>query len=148
MSWFPQRWRTQRNAIRNANCRIQWIIKSLNACCASGYSWEHACLSVCSHLLSHLPFCRVDGDRLWVQSNDSSTNELFVARSEEQQWLLYNVNMVAWTLYCVCILPNVVHLQSDLLSSVDEQYQIPFRTSNQVRGPAEFKHIIKRRKRN
>jgi len=31
-----QRWRTQRNAIRNANCRIPWVIKSLNAHCASG----------------------------------------------------------------------------------------------------------------
>ena len=50
MSRLSQRWRTQRNAIRNANCRIQWIIKSLNAYCASGYTWEHSCLSVRSHL--------------------------------------------------------------------------------------------------
>ena len=49
MSRFSQRWRTQRNAIRNANCRIQWIIKFLNANCASGYSWKHACFSVCRH---------------------------------------------------------------------------------------------------
>ena len=36
ISWFPQRWRTPRNAICNVNCRIKWIIKSLNAnCCSS-----------------------------------------------------------------------------------------------------------------
>jgi len=28
------RWRTLRNAIRNANCTTQWVIKSLNAYCA------------------------------------------------------------------------------------------------------------------
>ena len=32
--WLPQRWRTPRNAICNVNCRIKWIIKSLNANCA------------------------------------------------------------------------------------------------------------------
>jgi len=35
-TWFPQRWRTQRNAIRNANCRTSWIIKILNAPCDTG----------------------------------------------------------------------------------------------------------------
>ena len=34
ISWFSQRWRTQRNAIRSANCKTQWIIKILNANCA------------------------------------------------------------------------------------------------------------------
>ena len=34
MSWLPQRWRTQRNAIRNTNCKTSWIIKTLNAHCA------------------------------------------------------------------------------------------------------------------
>ena len=60
ISWLSQRWRTQRNAIRNANCRIQWIIKTLNANCASGYPWEHACMSVCWHhsrLLLFLKLC-------------------------------------------------------------------------------------------
>ena len=41
ISWFPQRWRTPRNAIRNANCRIKWVIKSLNAnCCSDRFSWS------------------------------------------------------------------------------------------------------------
>lgn len=46
ISWFSHRWRTQRNAISNVNCRIQWIIESLNAPCAPWFSKEHACLSV------------------------------------------------------------------------------------------------------
>lgn len=45
ISWLVHRWRTQQNAIRSVNCRIQWIIESLNANCASGYSREHVCLS-------------------------------------------------------------------------------------------------------
>ena len=48
ISWLSQRWRTQWNAIRNVNCRIQWIIESLNAYCALWYSGEHACLSTFS----------------------------------------------------------------------------------------------------
>jgi len=31
MSWFPPRWRTRQDALRDANCRIQWIINSSNA---------------------------------------------------------------------------------------------------------------------
>ena len=50
ISWLSHRWRTQRNAIRNVNCRIQWIIESLNAYCALWYSEEHACLSISKHL--------------------------------------------------------------------------------------------------
>jgi len=54
MSWFPHRWRTQRNAIRNANCRIQWIIKPLNAPCASG-TFLGACLLECLLTNPHPP---------------------------------------------------------------------------------------------
>ena len=55
MSWLPHRWRTQRNAIRNANCRIQWIIKTLNASCASGI-FLGACLLECLLTPPH-PWC-------------------------------------------------------------------------------------------
>ena len=41
ISWFSQRWRAQRNAKRNVNCRLQRIIKILNA---NGTS--KACLGV------------------------------------------------------------------------------------------------------
>ena len=46
MSRFPQRWRTQRNAIRHANCRIQWVIKILNASCTA----SAVCLLECLYL--------------------------------------------------------------------------------------------------
>ena len=46
MSWLPQRWRTQRNAIRNAIRMSSRIIKSLNAHCTSGNCWKYASLSV------------------------------------------------------------------------------------------------------
>jgi len=46
ISWLSQRWRTQRNAIRSVNCRIPWIIKSLNAYCTRGFGQEYVCLSV------------------------------------------------------------------------------------------------------
>jgi len=52
MSWLPQRWRTQRNAIRNANCKIQWVIKILNATCTS--LGKYVCWSVCSSQRNHL----------------------------------------------------------------------------------------------
>ena len=45
MSWFPQRWRTQWNAIRHANRRIQWVIKILNAACTSSEVCLLECLS-------------------------------------------------------------------------------------------------------
>ena len=56
ISWLSHRWRTQRNAIRNVNCRIQWIIESLNAHCALWYSGEHACLSISKHLKKKIFF--------------------------------------------------------------------------------------------
>ena len=47
MSRLPQRWRTQRNAIRNTNCKTSWIIKILNAHCAPR-NFLGAYLSECS----------------------------------------------------------------------------------------------------
>ena len=46
MSWLPQRWRTQRNAIRNANCNIQWVIKTLNATCTASAVCLLECLFI------------------------------------------------------------------------------------------------------
>ena len=51
MSWLPQRWRTQRNAIRHANCKIQWVIKTLNAPCTS----SEVCLLECLSLPTQKP---------------------------------------------------------------------------------------------
>ena len=59
ISWLSHRWRTQRNAISNVNCRIQWIIESLNAPCAPWYSEEHACLSVINIYIYQTSLCWV-----------------------------------------------------------------------------------------
>ena len=85
ISWFWHRWRTQRNAISNANCRIQWVIESLNAHCALWYSEGHACSSViikpsslaCCWALCHLVIGPKDND--WCRT-DSICNELITAR--------------------------------------------------------------------
>ena len=54
ISRLSQRWRTQRIAIRSVNCRISWIIESLNAHCAFWHSGKHACLSIIIYSLSSL----------------------------------------------------------------------------------------------
>ena len=66
ISWLSHRWRTQRNAISNVNCRIQWIIESLNAPCALWYSEGHACLSVIKFSTSKaLSFWSLDVKVCW-----------------------------------------------------------------------------------
>ena len=69
MSWIPQRWRTQRNVIRNANCRTSWIIKILNAHCTFGscprvYSSECP-LTPLSHDQCENIGCELDCDSVW-----------------------------------------------------------------------------------
>ena len=80
MSWLPQRWRTQWNAIRHANRRIQWVIKILNAACTS----YEVCLLECLFLL--YPFlkgfvhrffwnaCRCKNDRQSIHADKSIIN--------------------------------------------------------------------------
>jgi len=46
MSRLLQRWRTQRNAILSVICKTSWIIKILNAHCASSSCWKHVSSSV------------------------------------------------------------------------------------------------------
>ena len=52
MSRLGQRWRAQRSVITFVNCRIPWINRALNACCAFGI-YLTACLLWC--LLVWLP---------------------------------------------------------------------------------------------
>ena len=62
MSRLPQRWWTQRNAIRNANCKTSWIIKILNAHCAF-----RKCLRAYLSECLYTPLIPYDlyGDGLW-----------------------------------------------------------------------------------
>ena len=66
MSRLPQRWWTQRNAIRNANCKTSWIIKILNAHCALRH-FLRAYLFECLYtpLIPVMYVMYVAGDGLW-----------------------------------------------------------------------------------
>ena len=160
MSRFPQRWRTQRNAIRNANCKTSWIIKILNAHCAFGI-FLIACLFECLWIpLSTGVFCTlvagcfgfdrprgglclnstwrtcIDLEKSWLVRRTALTFSS-ISGSLSLEFTEY-VSLAVWTT------TNSVSkssLQPSLLA-------IQFRISNQARWPAEFKHIIKRRKRN
>ena len=60
MSRLAHRWRTLRTAIRNANCRIQWVIEILNAHCTFGLYLE-VCLYQCPYIkLVFLFLCSQD----------------------------------------------------------------------------------------
>ena len=74
MSWLPQRWWTQRNAIRLANCISSWIIKILNAHCAFGILLE-AYLIECPHTPLILIYVR---DGLWCCLADNANLHLNV----------------------------------------------------------------------
>ena len=121
MSWLPQRWRTQRNAIRHANCRIQRVIKILNAPCTA----SAVCLLEC--LLIQQPL-RVETTALIKASWDVITNLSHSAARVGVTWN-HRVDRLAILSKRMGCWPSV-------------------QTSNQSRLPAEFKHIIKRRKRN
>ena len=75
ISWLSHRWRTQRNAISNVNCRPQWIIESLNAYCTLWYSGEYACFSISKH--HQTPSLEV----VWIWALPRKTY-LFSARSK------------------------------------------------------------------
>ena len=133
ISWLSHRWRTQRNAISNVNCRIQWIIESLNAPCAPWYSEEHACLSVIN-ITSNLSFVEGFGCGGLLASLRGSAPLKCISRTT----LLIGV---------ITIYAYVCEGQFSFLTVFLGQFIINV-TSNQVGLPAELKHINKRRKRN
>ena len=96
MSWLPHRWRTQRNAIRNANCRIQWIIKTLNASCASGI-FLGACLLECLLTPPHPESCFFNETVCFVVVSGRQLGLVFilklrrvVPRRGDLQWYINN----------------------------------------------------------
>ena len=147
MSWLPYRWRTQRNAIRNANCKIQWVIKTLNAACTS--LGEYVCWSVClspphpnlsliSVVLGVVVGFNWSFTR-WIvclDDNKQSNNRSF---SNSLVFILGEGRDVVVLIY---------FQKSRFFLSKSVACYFPFRTSNQSRIPAEFKHITRRRKRN
>ncbi len=137
----------------NVNCRIQWIIESLNAHCTLWYSGGYACLSVIDlsqhRQVSHihlfcclgcwrplLVLCRqlllnvlAEMSQNWLQFDKTDFFYLVTAAREKDYVSASNCPR-DWGLSC--------------LKGIDFWYL----TSNQVGLPAELKHINKRRKRN
>ena len=176
MSRFPQRWRTQRNAIRNANCKTSWIIKILNAHCAFGI-FPVACLSECLWTpLSadySIPMFIRSGSLIgsWIVALSASYTIGCCLRPSKSDLssVVYAVSclfgssastresLVAARLFSKSFLPcssrrsdktslTVTRLTPGRHHNDNDPHY--FRISDQARGPAEFKHIIKRRKRN
>ncbi len=86
MSWLPQRWRTQRNAIRLANCKIKWVIKTLNASCTS--FWEYVCWSVCSSPPKHHHVCLSESAVCCPLCSKQAQMEIFVSAFLHRAWEL------------------------------------------------------------
>jgi len=167
MSWFPQGWRTRRNAIRSVIRANKWIIKSLNAYGAPGNPGS-------------MP--------VWESPHQSSTPS-YVFWHDDLSWSLSVqcfLTLVTWSLGCwaqllltcssslmnfskttqnwgSCKTPNLLPLiletkPSSLNTSSESLYWLrcmphmrqtfTLSTSDQTTIPAEFKHIIKQRKRN
>ena len=155
MSWLPQRWRTQRNAIRHANCKNQWVIKILNAPCTS--LGEYVCWSVCSSppTLPSSKKKRVSGCGRPLVTKRTQMKNKPISRS----FLTFISAPAGWDWHrrtrrriMPILMAEIESCQNTPLSrtttiGVQRRYN-PFRTSNQARIPAEFKHITKRRKRN
>ena len=149
ISWLSHRWRTQRTAIRNVNCRIQWIIESLNAPCAARFSEGHVCLSVT--LIYHLPslvewtWTVLSLVRRLVSKCIVACRVLREARPDETVWYLY----LRWSSWFHDAAPGVLWAYNgEECFSKDSPIYILRLTSNQMGLPAELKHINKRRKRN
>jgi len=143
------------------NCRIQWIIESLNAPCASWYSERHACLSVikfstsetffvdeawmwrfCWLFLESTPLKCISGDCFVVHigviiiSAIVDYELVWCSHGECTKIALSGSLWLTWVKY---LLQTVLSYWTKYLIIL---------TSNQVGLPAELKHINKRRKRN
>jgi len=146
ISWLSQRWRTQRNAIRNVNCRIQWIIESLNAYCALWYSGEHACLSISLPSTSY-SFPR-ESVECWTWVLPCQRGRL-----EIENWSIPKDETAViervYSAFSTCWFPRVARSIPSAHLTMQWNRGLPLiQVSNQVGRPAELKHINKRRKRN
>ena len=151
ISWLPQRWRTQRNAICSVNCRIQWIIESLNAHCAPWYSGEHARFRIINILKGTVwtlgrrrypfgcePLCCKAMAWKWL-----CLQPAFLVRfSQVQQMLAHSLPLEEKRFHGLDLTLNQ-HTLSVILGSLSDNL-----VWNRARKPAELKHINKRRKRN
>jgi len=135
------------------NCRIQWIIESLNAYCALWYSEEHACLSISKHLKAFGFFFKSFG--LEQSQHQSFSDRRRVAwnagaagHSPELKAYSFSPVKRIITFAAANIKGVWPHWLTDAGFYKGRQRFLLNSISNQVRLPAELKHINKRRKRN
>jgi len=160
MSRFPQRWRTQRNAIRHANCKILWIIKTLNAHCASKFVLG-ACLSECQRtplsVGARAPAAGREcggggfGRRSphWFGRAPENRHARFLAPALPKYTPpLFGGRSLPIGRSVSSKLPSRRCAENDAERQGDLDCALQLLISDQTRRPAEFKHIIKRRKRN
>ncbi len=163
ISWLSQRWRTQRIAISNVNCRIQWIIKSLNAHCAFWYSGKHACLRIDQHSLDTFVFA-LFASFIWSGRQIQIARWIWVVCINLQWPSIECMAAICWwyqglsawirfiPFWFLSFLVQYSAYDGHLttLFHIVDQFDSRFEhlVSNQVGKPAELKHINKRRKRN
>ena len=129
MSWLPPRWRTQQNAIRNVNCRIQWIIRLLNANGALGISLRECMFQYFQK-----------NPKPMIGQTNMCLGDLYLA-----------VSVTVWRVEHVTSLASDAHCSSKRLSMCCSSLAdvcLLEKIWNHTRLPTEFKHIIKWRKRN
>ena len=159
MPWLPQRWRTQRNAIRHANCKIQWVIKTLNATCTS--FGKYVCWSVCSiPTKEEIPRSRQSFSKdsfrcKRVKATPRCVNYLWTNNENMCFWWIVYATIVV----TICRFPCMTWFERKSSCKLKGTWQITIgrstnnietfwnRISNQTRLPPEFKHINKGRKR-
>ena len=148
------RWRTQRNAIRNATCGFRETSKFWTHLALQG-NLEHASLSiVTTNLGCDLITCNREAEPV-------SGGQTFAKEPVLLSWLAHVVESVLWLLNWLMLdnWPLWSFSASGLewsfkgclvrqLLTKRKHQNISNAISDEARLPAEFKHIIKRRKRN
>ena len=156
MSWFSQQWRMQQNAILKVNCRILWIFMFLNACLFECLFSPLAFLSLSkeretadcdlSHFLLESTLIQVERQQ---DPCDKPLNCLSAGSLDQPTWCNFfiesKLSATSRSLIGQRSFPQIVCAKAHNLLWT---WTPSFWTSNQARGPAEFKHITKQRKRN
>ena len=145
MSWLPYRWRTQRNAIRHANCNTSESSKLWTQLALPSGSMSVG-VSILPHHKSLVGLCRrshslpIIRRRICIR-DATPVVALFLLPDSWSAWAVWRGD-TTWIsiIICVRVCLSLLRGEYGVLPSVW--------TSNQSRIPAEFKHITRRRKRN
>lgn len=148
MSRFSQRWRTQWNVIRNANCKTSWTIKILNAHCASQIHlgsmpvWVLATTTLWLWWILYLLWPKDYGCVCMTKLTWNVRLAIFkyMAVCTVEQWIYW--------VTCLVLKIHVTVVECGPSINWCTSVHSSFLISDEARLPAEFKHIIRRRKRN